>query len=68
MYKYDIPLYSSTAYYYLLTESNDKEIYFLRCEYPTRLLIHKNSIYYNVVSNFYIENKRDKTIKNILNS
>ena len=55
--QYQICLYFGTANYYLLNDSNDKEIY--RLEFvgvnlnPRRVLIHEDSEIYDLVRNFY---------------
>jgi len=63
---YDISLYMSTSNYFLLSDTNPSEIYSLQYSglnsNPSRLLIGKNTDYYNVVSHYYIEkSKQNKT-------
>jgi hypothetical protein len=61
MMKYDISLYFPSSNYYLLNDSNDKEIY--KLEFvgvninPARILISDGSEIYDVVINYYIKNK-----------
>lgn len=61
--KYDVSLYFGTAGYYLLSESNDKEIYQLRFVgvdiNPVRLPVSDKSEIYDIVRNFYT-NKKEK--------
>ena len=56
---YDISLYMATANYFLLNDTNPDEIYSLQYSgtntNPSRLLVGKNTDYYNLVSNYYIE-------------
>lgn len=57
--QYDISLYMATANYFLLNDTNPDEIYSLQYSgtnsNPSRLLVGKNTDYYNVVSNYYID-------------
>ena len=61
---YDISLYMATANYFLLSDTNHSEIYSLQYSglnsNPSRLLIGKNTDYYNVVSNYYIDKSKQK--------
>ncbi len=65
---YDISLYMSLANYFLLSDTNPDEIYRLRSAIlansggnnPTRLLVSKDSDYYNVVSNYYYYKSKQK--------
>ena len=56
--KYDISLYFGVADYYLIEDSNDHEIYYLRYvgvnSNPIRKLVSENSEMYGIVRNFYI--------------
>jgi hypothetical protein len=61
---YDISLYLATSNYFLLNDTNPDEIYYLQysgtnCN-PSRLLVGKNTDYYNVVSNYYIDKSKQK--------
>ena len=62
--EYDISLYMSTSNYFLLSDTNHSEIYSLQYSglnsNPSRLLIGKNTDYYNVVSHYYIEKSKQK--------
>jgi len=61
---YDISLYMATANYFLLNDTNPDEIYYLQYSgtnsNPSRLLVGKNTDYYNVVSNYYIDKSKQK--------
>ncbi len=65
LYQYSISLYFATANYYLLSESNDKEIYLLHFigldTNPSRTLISEESEIYDIVRSFYLKNKNKKT-------
>ena len=54
----------STSNYFLLSDTNPSEIYSLQYSglnsNPSRLLIGKNTDYYNVVSHYYIEIPKQK--------
>lgn len=58
---YDISLYLATSNYFLLNDTNDDEIHFLQVggtnSNPNRVLVAKNSEYYNIVISYYIDNK-----------
>ena len=62
--QYDVSLYFGTSNYYLLDDTNPDEIYYL--EYsgtninPRRLLVGKNTDYYNAVCNYYIGKSKQK--------
>jgi hypothetical protein len=59
---YDISLYLATSNYFLLNDTNPDEIYYLQYSgtnsNPSRLLVGKNTDYYNVVSNYYIDKSK----------
>lgn len=61
--KYDIWLYFATAHYFILSESNDTEIYSLRFVAsdvnPKRELISKDTEVYDIVRNFYLQKNRE---------
>lgn len=61
LYHYSISLYFATANYYLLSESNDKEIYLLHFigldTNPARTLISEGSEIYDIVRSFYLKTK-----------
>ena len=58
---YDISLYMGLADYYVLNDVNPDEIYRLyysgENSNPDRLLLNKNTDYYNVISNYYVNTK-----------
>ena len=58
---YDISLYLATSNYFLLNDTND-EIYLLQFtgknSNPSRVLVAKNSEYYNIVRSYYIDKKK----------
>ena len=66
---YDISLYFTTAEYYILSESNDKEIYKLSHSgsdvNPYRKLIWEGSEYYRIIREFYISRKRDNKLREL---
>lgn len=68
--KYDISLYFATSNYFLIDESNDKEIYYLifnsTDSNPIRRSIGNRSEFYNVVKSYYIEYMRDEKINEII--
>jgi hypothetical protein len=59
--QYDICLYFGTASYYMIRESNDNVIYYLRFVSvngnPVRELVSEESEIYNVVRDFYLNKK-----------
>jgi hypothetical protein len=59
--QYDISLYFGTASYYMMSESNEDEIYYLRLVSvngnPVRVLVSDDSEIYNVVRDFYLNKK-----------
>lgn len=59
---YDISLYMATAKYFLLNNTNPNEIYYLQYtglnSNPSRLLLGKNTEYYNIISNYYIDKSK----------
>jgi hypothetical protein len=65
--KYDISIYFGTADYYLLNDSNDKEIYSLRFVgvnvNPIRVLVSNESEIYDIIRKIYI-NKSNHDNKN----
>lgn len=67
--RYDISLYFATAEYFILSESNDEEIYLLKYNgtdlNPGRLLVAVGSIYYTIIREFYMSKKRDNKLKEI---
>lgn len=62
--EYYISLYMATANYFLLNDTNPDEIFSLQYSgknsNPSRLLVDKNTDYYNVVSNYYIDKSKQK--------
>lgn len=67
--RYDISLYFGTANYYLLNETNDTEVYWLRFigvnKNPTRVLVSDKSKIYDIVRNYYINKNQKKLIEKI---
>jgi hypothetical protein len=61
---YDISLYMGTANYFLLDDANPDEIYYLQYSgtniNPRRLLVGKNTDYYNAVCNYYMDKSKQK--------
>ena len=60
--QYEISLYSGTNDYYLIDESNDTVVYWLHFGgvdiNPTRILKSEKSEIYNVVRNFYKQERK----------
>lgn len=67
--KYDISLYFPTANYFILSDSNDDEIYWIKYNgvyfNPIRYKLDISSEYYNMIKNFYDAERRDIKIKEI---
>ena len=65
--KYDISLYFPLADYYILNDSNDEEIYWLRLTNvngnPMRMLLSKDDGIYNIIREFHSD--KSKHIKGI---
>ena len=61
---YDISLYMGTSSYFLLNDTNPGDIYILFNN--RRVLVDKNTDYYNVISDYYTEISRDRKIKELL--
>ncbi len=63
--KYDISLYFGLADYYILNDSNDEEIYWLRLTNvngnPMRMLLSKDDVIYNIIREFHSD--KSKNIK-----
>ena len=68
--KYHISLYLATSHYYLISESNDKEVYWIRSNAIDVLdgfiFVPESSEIYSVVRNYYITTMRNVKINNIL--
>ena len=68
--RYDISLYFATADYFILSDSNDRDIY--RLYYvgtnlnPSRLTLSNDSEYYNIIREYYLNKRRDNKLKEIL--
>ena len=60
--QYDLPLYYELAKYYLLSDSDEDNIYQLQFEAmnknPKRKLIPENCEIYNIIKDFYTKNKK----------
>jgi hypothetical protein len=67
--KYDISLYFAIADYFILSDSNDDEIYLLKYNVsnvnPIRYKLDISSEYYSMIKSFYNEEQRDRKIKEI---
>jgi hypothetical protein len=67
--KYDMPLYFASANYYIMNDSNKEEVFQLRLEginrNPARVIITQNSKIYNIIKEFYIEEYRNKKLKEL---
>jgi hypothetical protein len=67
--KYDISLYFAIADYFILSDSNDDEIYLLKYNVsnvnPIRYKLDISSEYYNMIKSFYNAEQRDRKIKEI---
>lgn len=67
--KYDISLYFATANYFILSDSNDDEIYWLKYNgvnvNPIRYKLNISSEYHNMIKNFYDTERRHIKIKEI---
>ena len=65
--QYDVSLYFETSNYYLLSNSNEEEVYFLSFNgvnmNPRRVLLQKDDKIYNVIRKSY----NDKTIESYEN-
>jgi len=66
--QYDVSLYFETSNYYLLSNSNEEEIYFLSFNginmNPRRVLLQKDDKIYNIIKKLY----NDKTVENYENT
>ena len=62
--EYDMSLYFGLADYFLLSDSNEDDVYQLRLESinrnPIRVIIPKNTEIYRIIKEFYIDNKKQK--------
>ncbi len=62
--EYDISLYFGLADYFLLSDSNEDDVYQLRLESinrnPTRVIIPKNTEMCSIIKEFYTDNKKQK--------
>lgn len=60
--QYDLPLYFELAKYYLLSDSDEDNIYQLQFKAmnknPNRKLIPENCEIYNIIKDFYTKNKK----------
>ena len=67
--RYSISLYFATAYYFVLSESDDKSVYRLHYDgtdmNPPRWTLPIDSEYYTIIREFYMSNKRDNKLKEI---
>ena len=68
--KYDISLYFATSEYFLLSESNDNDVYALMYDGlgrdPHKVLINNNSpSRYGIVRDFYTKTKRLNKLKKL---
>lgn len=70
--KYDISLYLSLKNYYVLSESNDKEIYIFQYTSangnPARILVPEKFQVYNTIREFYKNIQRDLKLSELLNT
>ncbi len=68
--KYDISLYFPTSDYYLLSDLNPSEIYFVRLQdvnrNPIRLKVPDNTKIYKIITEFFIKENREIKL-NLLN-
>jgi hypothetical protein len=66
--QYGVSLYFETSNYYLLSNSNEEEIYFLSFNgvnmNPRRVLLQKDDKIYNIIKKLY----NDKTVENYENT
>jgi hypothetical protein len=66
--KYDISLYFPSADYFLLSDSNEDDVYQLRLESinrnPIRVLIPNSSEIYGIIKEFYKKNKNKTSLNN----
>ena len=62
--EYDVSLYFGLADYFLLSDSNEEDVYQLRLESinrnPIRVIIPKNTEMYRIIKEFYTDNKKQK--------
>jgi hypothetical protein len=62
--EYDISLYFGLADYFLLSDSNEDDVYQLRLESingnPTRVIIPKNTEMYSIIKEFYTDNNNPR--------
>ncbi len=67
--RYDISLYFATAEYFILSESNDKEIYLLQYNgtnnNPPRISLSSESKHYSIIREFYVSKKRDNKLNDL---
>lgn len=67
--KYDISLYFAIADYFILSDSNDDEIYLLKYNVsnvnPIRYKLDISSEYHNIIKSFYNTELRDIKIKEL---